>query len=81
MIGPVKDRMREHLEDLRPVLAGLHGHQFGHTLYARHLISMRRQGREPVPPPQFARVLLAYGALRRAKWHHGEGRRMSGWLI
>jgi len=71
------------LADVKAALEGLRlgTHHSASDLYRRYTLAMERQGREPVHPVGFGRMLAQYGALRKGKTDKERGRTVSGWII
>lgn len=73
----------EVLADIMATVEGLDPgtHHEATELYDRYVKAMSRQKREPVHQVPFGRMLVEYGALRKAKWNNRRGQMVRGWII
>ncbi len=71
------------LDDVKAALEGLRtgAHYAAAELYERYERAMERQGREPVHAVPFGRMLIQYGAIRKAKWDRERQQMVKGWII
>ena len=71
------------LADVKAAFEGLRPgtHHPASDLYRRYKLAMERQGREPVHQMRFGKMLIEFGALRKAKWDSDLGYMVSGWII
>ena len=73
----------ETLADIKATVEELEvgAHYEATYLYEMYVKAMRAQGREPVHQVPFGRMLIEYGALRKAKWSTERGQMVRGWII